>query len=48
MTRKCTCSDEAREKVWEWSDCQKEGHEEGCYAVRCTACGYESLDCEEV
>lgn len=47
MSSKCTCSDEVREKVWKWSDCQKEGHEEGCYAVQCTACGYESLDCEE-
>jgi hypothetical protein len=47
MTDKCVCPDEVIEKVWEWSDCPKVGHEEGCYVVRCIACGYYSADCQD-
>lgn len=48
MSNRCICPDEDIDKVWQWSDCSKKGHEEGCYMVHCIACGYESLDCEEV
>lgn len=47
---RCTCdtsSDELRAKVWRWSDCQKPGHEEGCFLVHCTVCDLYSSDCDE-
>jgi hypothetical protein len=30
-----------------WQDCQKEGHEEGCYVMICPDCGDTLADCEE-
>jgi hypothetical protein len=46
----CTCDiadDEARAKVWVWSDCQRPGHEEDCALVHCTVCDLYSSDCDE-
>lgn len=47
MSDKCACPEAAQEQCWEWSDCRKAGHEEGCYVVQCRLCGYRSADCEE-
>lgn len=30
-----------------WNDCEKEGHEEGCYVAVCNNCGDVMADCEE-
>jgi hypothetical protein len=32
-----------------WEDCDKEGHEEGCYVAACAVkdCGWRFADCEE-
>jgi hypothetical protein len=32
---------------FEWRDCDKVDHEEGCFVATCPLCGYESRDCEE-
>lgn len=34
----------------EWRDCDKDGHEEGCFVASCERgdCDWESYDCEEV
>lgn len=31
----------------DWKDCDKKGHEEGCFVASCVKCGHESSDCEE-
>ena len=31
----------------DWIDCDKKGHEEGCFFASCRKCDYESYDCEE-
>ena len=33
-----------------WKDCDKKGHEEGCYVALCEqdGCNWKSYDCEEV
>ena len=32
---------------WEWADCDKPEHEEGCYTASCPTCGWQSRDCED-
>ena len=47
LVRKCDCPDYLREALWLWSDCEKEGHDEGCFVVWCRHCDLYSSDCEE-
>jgi hypothetical protein len=37
----------AHSQDFEWRDCDKVDHEEGCFVATCPLCGYESRDCEE-
>ena len=37
----------ACEHTLDWRDCDRAGHEEGCFVASCSACGYESRDCED-
>jgi hypothetical protein len=30
----------------EWLDCDKSGHEEGCYILHCLTCSLYDYDCE--
>ena len=46
----CTCDiadDAVRAQAWEWSDCQRPGHEADCALVYCTVCTLYSSDCDE-
>jgi hypothetical protein len=46
----CKCKfakDSDREETWVWSDCEVEGHEEGCFVVWCMKCDVWSSDCDE-
>jgi hypothetical protein len=29
-----------------WKDCDKTGHEDGCFVAVCSICGHESADCD--
>jgi hypothetical protein len=31
----------------EWRDCEKAGHEQGCFVAQCTNCDKQMYDCEE-
>jgi len=44
--KECDCPDEKLDKNWLWSDCDKKGHEEGCFVVWCQACDIYSADCD--
>jgi hypothetical protein len=37
----------ACEHSLDWRDCDRAGHEEGCFIASCSKCSYESRDCEE-
>jgi hypothetical protein len=41
----CQCVEQNEHR--EWHDCQKEGHEEGCYVLVCTECMREYPDCKD-
>lgn len=32
---------------YDWRDCEKPDHEEGCFVATCELCGLESYDCCE-
>lgn len=43
----CDCPTDLREAHWLWSDCEEEGHGEGCFVVWCQFCDLYSSDCDE-
>lgn len=43
----CDCPTDKREAHWLWSDCEVEGHKEGCYVVWCRVCDLYSSDCDD-